>query len=326
MDHCLLQAPRALLRLKTPRKYAHFAGRAGAVMDGGGPKACFDAGLCQVGFAVATNPCRSSESCAPPSLLNSPRLPLRIECGNSRSLSPPCLPFAEDAALTPQFERAADTRLQPSGCPRGDIDSTDQERSSTYSFEGECFRAQIVYRYQVSMCDHDGLLTKTIAPPTNHHLGALDPLSLQRETGRGLSVCRRENWRHGSRARPSPPHRASPNIGERERPTRHAGMISRAQPSHLCGGGRPTCRPLFSVLLLLLTRVWRRSLEEFQTDRSARPRGSRLSPRRKNAAIPDKRGTPLEVACVPRRKPSRIKQRSVPETDSGGTKHSFSSV
>jgi hypothetical protein len=334
MDHCLLQVPRALLRLRTPRKHAHFAGRAGAVMDGGGLIGCLDAGHCQVGFAVTTNPCRGSESCAPSPLLNSRLFTPRSDSDDSPSLCPSCSPRAVEIRLLVQtIDRpvsAAGRRVggTATDCAcfdcGSDFNCESTESSSAHSIRGESFRIRIVQRHQVSMRDHDRQLPKTIAPPTNPHLGALGPSFCG--TGRGFLVCRREYWRHGSRARPSLRHRASPNFGDRERRTRRAGMISRAQPSHLCGGGRPICRPLFSVLLLLLPLVWRRSLEGSQADRVSRPRRSRLSPRRKNAAIPDKRGTPLEVACVPRRKASRIKRPSVPEMDSGGTEHRFSSV
>jgi hypothetical protein len=333
MDHCLLQVPRALLRLRSPQKNAHFAGRAGAVMDGGGLKGCLDAGQWRVEFAT-TNPCRSRGSCARSPFLNLRLFAPRSHSDESPSLCRPCSARAvEIPSLVPTIDQpvsAAGRRFAGSATDFDCLDCSSDfnfgstESSSEHSIRGEGFRVCLAQRHQLSMRDDDRQLAKTIAPPTNPHLGALGPSLCG--TGRGSLVCRREYWRHGSRARPILLHRASPNFGDRERRTRRAGTISRAQPSHLCGGGRPTCRPLFSVLLLLLPLVWRRSLEGPEADRVSRPRRSHLSPRRKNAAISDKRGMPLEVACVPRRKPSRIKRRSVPEMDSGGTEHRFSSV
>jgi hypothetical protein len=337
MDHCLLQVPRALLRLRTPQKNAHFAGRAGAVMDGGGLTGCLDAGQWRVEFAT-TNPCRNRESCALSPFLNSRLFAPRSQSDESPSL---CRPCPARAVEIPSLAQTIDRPISASGrrvegnatdfdcgsesnCCSFDFNFGSTESSSEHSIRGENFLVCLAERHQVSMRDDDRQLAKTIAPPTNPHLGALGPSLCG--AGRGFLVCRREYWRHGSRACQSLRHRASPNFGDRERRTRRAGMISRAQPSHLCGGGSPTCRPLFSVLLLLLPFVWRRSLVGPEADRVSRPRRSRLSPRRKTAAIPDKRGTPLEVACVPRRKPSRIKRRSVPGMDSGGTEHRFSSV
>ncbi len=206
MDHCLLQVPRALLRLRTPRKYAHFAGKAGAVMDGGGLNGCLDAGHCQVGFAVTTNPCRCSESCPRSPLSNLCLCTPRSDSDDSPSLFPSSSPRA---AETPSLVRTIDRPVSAAG-PHVERNATDfdcrsnfnwesTESSSARSIRGESFRTRVAQRHQVSVRDDDRRLTETISPPTNPHLGALG-LAL-RGTGRGLLVCRREFWRHGSRAR-----------------------------------------------------------------------------------------------------------------------------
>jgi hypothetical protein len=87
-------------------------------------------------------------------------------------------------------------------------------------------------------------------PPTNPHLDALgSPCS---GTCRGFSVCRRENWRHGSRAHRRLP--VGPSRIPRDADWRTSGGAdtSRAQPSHLCGGGKLLCHMPLSVLLLRL--------------------------------------------------------------------------
>lgn len=50
-----MPAPRGLLRFNASQESAHFAGRAGAVMDGSGLEASFGAGHRRIGFATKTN-------------------------------------------------------------------------------------------------------------------------------------------------------------------------------------------------------------------------------------------------------------------------------
>jgi hypothetical protein len=215
MDHCLLPAPRGLLGFYTPQKNSHFAGRAGAVMDGSGLEASFGAVHRQIGFAAKTNQSR---------------------CRALRpflSFSPRPLARAYDSSCKNQLSSTRTTR-----------------------------RSQVSARNKIRQ-------SATVVPPTNHHLEALGPPNSRAH--RGLLVCWREIWRHGSRAHLSL-ERGTSRIRARAtlRAEASAGKLSQAEPSHLCGRASPICRePLLVLLLRLLLLVLRQELFRTFTTRGA---------------------------------------------------------
>jgi len=272
MDHCLLPVLRGLLRFYTPQKNSHFAGRAGAVMDGSGLEASFGAGHRRIGFAATTNLFRC---CA-----------LR-----------PFLSFAPHS-----LARVRDSRykIQP-------------------------FRTRLTRRSQVSARNHVGQ-SATVAPPTNHHLEALGtPAS---RAHRGLSVCWRERWQHGSRAHPSL-ERSTSRIRARAtlRAEASAGKLSKAEPSHLCGRASPICREPLLVLLLrrLLLALLPKLCRTFMSRGAQEPRDSHSSNRIDNRAIDDKSCDevyePFRDMWAMRGRQSNTRRRNVPESDAGRTEH-----
>jgi hypothetical protein len=215
MDHCLLPAPRGLLRFNASRESAHFAGRAGAVMDGSGLEASFGAGHRRIGFATKTNLAR---------------------CRALRpflSFSPGSLARAYDSSRKNQLSSTRATR-----------------------------RSQVSARNKIRQ-------SATVVPPTNHHLEAPGPPASR--TRRGLSVCWREIWRHGSRAHFSLARGTSRiRVRAGRQTTASAGKLSKAEPSHLCGRVSPICRePLLVLLLRLLLLVLRQEVFRTFTTRGA---------------------------------------------------------
>jgi len=272
MDHCLLPAPRGLLRFYTPQKNAHFAGRAGAVMDGSGLEASFGAGHRQIGFDAKTN---------------------LLRCRALRpflSFSPGFLARAYDSGFKNQLSSTRTTR-----------------------------RSQVSARNKIRQ-------SATVVPPTNHHLEALgSPAS---RAHRGLLVCWREKWRHGSRAHPSL-ERGTSRIRARARlrAEASAGKLSKAEPSHLCGRDSPVWRePLLVLLLRLLLLVPRPEVMRTLTTRGAQePRGSHSSNRIVTQAIDKGSGKavdePLQGMWAMRGKQSRTRRQNAPESDAGRTEH-----
>jgi hypothetical protein len=260
MDHCLLPAPRGLLRFNTPQKNAHFAGRAGAVMDGSGLEASFGAGRRQIGFAAKTNlsRCRALR----------PFL----------SLSPRPLARAPDSSCKNQISNARKARRSP-------VSARDEIRQSA-----------------------------TVVPPTNHHLEALGPPASRAH--RGLLVCWREKWRHGSRAHPSLERGTSRmRARARLRAEASAGKLSKAEPSHLCGRDSPVWRePLLVLLLLVLRSEVMRTLTTRGADE---PRGLHSSNRIATQAIDKGSGKaidePLQGMWALRGKQSRTRRRNSPD-------------
>jgi hypothetical protein len=264
MDHCLLPAPRGLLRFNTPQKNAHFAGRAGAVMDGSGLEASFGAGRRQIGFAAKTilSRCRALR----------PFL----------SVSPRPLERARDSSCKNQISNARKARRSP-------VSARDEIRQSA-----------------------------TVVPPTNHHLEALGPPASRAH--RGLLVCWREKWRHGSRAHPSLERGTSRmRARARLRAEASAGKLSKAEPSHLCGRDSPVWRePLLVLLLGLLLLVLRSEVMRTFTTRGAdEPRGSHSSNRIATQAIDKGSGKaidePLQGMWALRGKQSRTRRRNAPD-------------
>jgi hypothetical protein len=271
MDHCLLPAARGLLRFNAPQKNAHFAGRAGAVMDGSGLEASFGAGRRQIGFAAKTNQSR---------------------CRALRpflSFSPRPLARAYDSSCKNQLSSTRTTR-------RSRVSARNKIRQSA-----------------------------TVVPPTNHHLEALGtPAS---RAHRGLSVCWREKWRHGSRAHFSL-ERGTSRIRVRAtlRAEASAGKLSKAEPSHLCGRASPICRePLLVLLLRLLLLVLRQDVFRTFTTRGAQQPPLYSLDRIDTQAIDNGSGKavdePLEGMWAMRGTQSRTRRRNVPESDAGRTKH-----
>jgi hypothetical protein len=327
MDHCLLQVSTGMLGLTTPRKKAHLAGQAGAVMDGGGLKVSYGAGRRQVGFAAATNLLRQARSCARRLLLNQPpyrsilRLFSSLRCGISRSKSL--------AGSRPQVDAIDGSR-------RAASPANDWKREATaLGFAKPRLRSRAPgWRAdQVSARNELGKLTTfaplTSTPPTNPHLEALGlPFS---GTCRGLSVCRRENWRHGSRA-----HRrllfGSPRIARAGRRQSLGGAgTSRARPSHLCGGGNPLCHEPLSVLLLRLLLSRRlfgtKTFEAPREEEHGRPRlrgpcsSIRIGTIAINDGRRDARDEPVNFRRALRGKQSRTRSWTVPQPRAGDTAH-----
>jgi hypothetical protein len=272
MDHCLLPAPRGLLRFYTPQKNAHFAGRAGAVMDGSGLEASFGAGHRRIGFAAKTNLSRCRA------------------LGPFLSFSPRPLAQAHDSSRKNQISNARKMR-----------------------------RSQVSARNEIRR-------SATVVPPTNHHLEALGPPASRAH--RGLLVCWREKWRHGSRAHPSL-ERGTSRIRVRagQQAEASAGKLSKAEPSHLCGRASPICRePLLVLLLRLLLLVLLQEVFRTFTTRGAQePRGSHSSNRIVTQAIDNGSGKavdePLQGMWAMRGKQSRTRRRNSPESDAGRTEH-----
>jgi hypothetical protein len=235
MDHCLLPAPRGLLPFYTPQKNSHFAGRAGAVMDGSGLEASFGAGHRRIGFAAKTN---------------------RFRCRALR----PFLNFSPHPV----------TRV----------------RDSRYKIQ--TFRTRLTRRSQVSARNHVRQ-SATVGPPTNHHLEALGlPAS---RAHRGLLVCWREKWRHGSRAHPHLERRTSQIRAPAGRQAEASAVkASKAEPSHLCGRVSPICREPLLVLLLrrLLPALLPKLFRTFTTRGAQEPGESHSSGPIDNRAIETK--------------------------------------
>jgi hypothetical protein len=310
MDDCLLQALRGLLRLEAHLENAHFAGRAGAVMEGGGLKASFGAGCSRVGFAAATTPLgQSALASFLKSLLFRPRV---------------FLLRAERLAIR-ELQRRATRRLRRA-VRRGSRHIL-LEQARNWLSQRNSFTTRKGRRYQVSA---PSLVRRSgTATPTNHHLEALGP-PISR-AARGFLVCRREPWRRGSRARPVCPPRIARGV------TRQtgcgAGTISDAQPSPLCGGGSFVCRqPLLVLLLCLLPApLLRRSFERLWAHGVPRPRGQQSSDRVDLKSIDDESGEgphdPLDVVWAMPGKQRRTGRRNAPGSDAGRSEQrQFSSV
>jgi hypothetical protein len=310
MDDCLLQALRGLLRLEAHLENAHFAGRAGAVMDGGGLKASFGAGCCRVGFAAATTLLGQS-ALAP--FLKSPLLCRRI--------------------FSPRAERLAIRELQRDATRRLRHEVRDGSRPALLKQNGNRFSQRNLFttrngrRHQVSapsLVRRSGTVT-----PTNHHLEALGPPASR--AARGFLVCRREPWQRGSRAHPVCPPRIA--RGGTRQTGCGAGRISDGQPSPLCGGGSFVCRPPLLVLLLRLlpALLLRRSFERLWAHGVPRPRGSQSSDRVDLKSIDDESGEgpddPLHVVWAMPGKQSSTRRRNAPGSDAGRSEQrQFSSV
>ena len=323
MDHCPLPASRGTLRFNTPQKIAHnqrtahcqivasWAGRAGAVMDGSGLEASFGAGHRRIGFAASTNPFRS---CALRPLLNSR---LFSHCFHSSWPQPSAIWSTRTSTSLPSDSQVCLCVRLGRGEPARDA-----------ALRTPPFHTRTPRRYQVSAHD-DVRPSGSVAPPTNHHLGALGPPSSQAD--RGLLVCRREKWRHASRAHPSlacgMPRARS---GAARRTGGGAGAISQAQPSFLCGGGSLVCRGPRSVLLLrlslsLLPRLLLAPRRiGFRSPASARRlavlRIAFVGPQRKRGNDDANREggfKPLAVPWAMRGKQSRTRGRNAPASEAG---------
>jgi hypothetical protein len=310
MDDCLLQALRGLLRLEAHLENAHFAGRAGAVMDGGGLKASFGAGCCRVGFAAATTPLGQS---APAPFLKS-------------SLFRPCVFSLRGERLAIRVLQGGATRRLRRAVRRGSRPAIPEQDGNWFS-QGNFLTTRKRRRHQVSapsLVRRSGTVT-----PTNHHLEALGPPASR--AARGFLVCRREPWQRGSRAHPVCPPRIA--RGSTQQTECGAGTISDGQPSPLCGGGRFVCRPPLLVLLLRLlpAPLLRRSFERLWAHGVPRPRGSQSSDGVDLKSIDDESGEgpddPLNVVWAMPGKQSRTSRRNVPGSDAGRSEQrQFSSV
>jgi hypothetical protein len=300
MDHCPLPASRGMLRFKAPLKNAHFASRAGAVMDGSGLEASFGAG-CPDRFAARTN---LAWHRALSSILNRARL--------SQSL----LDLARSFKTLLSRIVSAVSHLQ---------DGADPSRRDPAILKPRKMR-----RYQVStrkIVRRYG----TVKPPTNHHLEALDPPSSQAR--RGLLVWRRERRQCASRARPSPSPRTLRFEAGARGTRRGAGVTCRAQPSQC--GGQPACRELRLVLLVRLLSpqslfplvLARRVFDAVWVRRGPRPCGRSSSDRIDNEAKDDGSGKGIcgfhkaVWGWRMRRSQSGTRVRDMPEQGSGEIEH-----
>jgi hypothetical protein len=304
MDHCLLQAPRGALRLDTPPKNSHFAGRAGAVMDGSAPQASFDAGQRRIGFEPNPLPFR-----APRILLNFRRVF-------------PLFGAARPAHRAVLRAKKAATFVASASRPVAGTDSTSShERNRAFLPLAGTSTVRIARRYQVSSTNVRR--SRAVAPPMNHDFAALGRPGFQ--ACRGLWVCWREKWRHPTRAHPG---RKSGSLPARESrwPTgRGAGAVSRTQPSHLRRGSRLCREPLWVLVLRLalslfpLSRVDRTiAARHVPQDRGTQPSDSDNN-RTSNDERCEAPFRPLQLVWAMRGRQSRTRKRQPPATEAGAT-------